>query len=185
MSSTSAARRSPAAASSARTWAQRTCSTSRSSALTASTDLGDGGDEGDVHHPRRRRERGQRPRHGRRHPRHPRSRGVRRGLRCDVRWRSARRIQRPGVRVHAGPPAGNRRQHRLSGRSRGSSRGGPRARSFGRTRSWTRFSATISFDENGDSSQKFISFYKTDVTLNDGAGGWVFVKQQDFAAPAE
>ena len=50
---------------------------------------------------------------------------------------------------------------------------------------WTTVLGDISFDENGDSSQKFISFYKTDVTLNDGAGGWVFVKQQDFAAPAE
>ncbi|MEO6351193.1 MAG: branched-chain amino acid ABC transporter substrate-binding protein [Candidatus Limnocylindrales bacterium] len=40
---------------------------------------------------------------------------------------------------------------------------------------------TINFDPNGDSSQKFISFYKTDVTLNDGKGGWVFVRQQDFA----
>ena len=50
---------------------------------------------------------------------------------------------------------------------------------------WTTVLGDISFDANGDSSQKFISFYKTDVTLNDGAGGWVFVKQQDFAAPAE
>ena len=46
---------------------------------------------------------------------------------------------------------------------------------------WTTVLGDISFDANGDSSQKFISFYKTDVTLNDGAGGWVFVKQQDFA----
>ena len=46
----------------------------------------------------------------------------------------------------------------------------------------------ITFDANGDSSQKFISFWKTDPTLNDGKGGWVFVKQQDFggatAAPS-
>jgi branched-chain amino acid transport system substrate-binding protein len=39
---------------------------------------------------------------------------------------------------------------------------------------------TISFDENGDSSQKFISFYKVDPTAAGGKGGWVFVKQQDF-----
>lgn len=39
----------------------------------------------------------------------------------------------------------------------------------------------ISFDENGDSSQKFISFYKTDPAAEDGAGGWVFVRQQDFS----
>ena len=48
---------------------------------------------------------------------------------------------------------------------------GPRARS--------------TFDANGDSSQKFISFYKIDTTLNDGTGGWAYVKQQDFAEPAE
>ncbi len=40
---------------------------------------------------------------------------------------------------------------------------------------------TLNFDENGDSSQKFISFYKTDTELNDGTGGWVFVRQEDFA----
>lgn len=42
----------------------------------------------------------------------------------------------------------------------------------------------LGIDANGDSSQKFISFYKTDVTMEGGKGGWVFVKQQDFAAPA-
>jgi len=44
----------------------------------------------------------------------------------------------------------------------------------------------LSIDANGDSSQKFISFWKTDPTLNEGKGGWVFVRQQDFggAAPA-
>ena len=47
--------------------------------------------------------------------------------------------------------------------------------------SGTPCSARSHFDANGDSSQKWISFYKTDVTLNDGLGGWVFVKQQDFA----
>jgi len=47
---------------------------------------------------------------------------------------------------------------------------------------WNTVLGTLHFDENGDSSQKYISFYKTDVTLNDGAGGWVFVKQQDFGA---
>jgi branched-chain amino acid transport system substrate-binding protein len=41
---------------------------------------------------------------------------------------------------------------------------------------------TISFDQNGDSSQKFISFYKVDPTLSGGKGGWTYVKQQDFAA---
>jgi branched-chain amino acid transport system substrate-binding protein len=42
----------------------------------------------------------------------------------------------------------------------------------------------VSFDANGDASQKWISFYKTDVTANEGAGGWVFVRQQDFSQPA-
>ena len=41
---------------------------------------------------------------------------------------------------------------------------------------------SLSFDENGDSSQKFISFYKVDPAGADGKGNWVFVKQQDFAA---
>ncbi len=38
----------------------------------------------------------------------------------------------------------------------------------------------INFDENGDSSQKWISFWKTDTTLEGGKGGWVYVRQQDF-----
>ena len=42
----------------------------------------------------------------------------------------------------------------------------------------------LTFDANGDSSQKFISFWKTDTTLNDGKGGWVFIRQQDFAQGA-
>jgi branched-chain amino acid transport system substrate-binding protein len=46
---------------------------------------------------------------------------------------------------------------------------------------WTTVLGTLHFDPNGDSSQKFISFYKTDPSLNDGKGGWVFDKQQDFA----
>jgi branched-chain amino acid transport system substrate-binding protein len=46
---------------------------------------------------------------------------------------------------------------------------------------WETVLGTINFDPNGDSSQKFISFYKT---LDDGSG-WEFVKQQDFAETAE
>jgi branched-chain amino acid transport system substrate-binding protein len=42
---------------------------------------------------------------------------------------------------------------------------------------WETVLGTLHFDENGDSSQKFISFYKT---LDDGSG-WEFDKQQDFA----
>lgn len=41
---------------------------------------------------------------------------------------------------------------------------------------------SISFDANGDSSQKFISFYKVDPKGAGGKGNWVFIKQQDFAA---
>jgi branched-chain amino acid transport system substrate-binding protein len=40
---------------------------------------------------------------------------------------------------------------------------------------------TIHFDANGDTSQKFISFYKVDPAAEGGKGGWVFVKQQDFS----
>jgi len=43
---------------------------------------------------------------------------------------------------------------------------------------------TIFFDANGDTSQKWISFYKTDPALNDGKGGWTFDKQQNFASEA-
>lgn len=39
---------------------------------------------------------------------------------------------------------------------------------------------TTAFDENGDTTQKIISFYDVDPTLLDGAGDWVFVEQQDF-----
>jgi branched-chain amino acid transport system substrate-binding protein len=46
---------------------------------------------------------------------------------------------------------------------------------------WDTILGPIQFDDNGDSSQKWISFYKVDVTLNEGAGGWVFVRQQDFS----
>ena len=46
---------------------------------------------------------------------------------------------------------------------------------------WETVLGTLHFDENGDSSQKFISFY---ATLDDGSG-WEFVKQQDFATTAE
>jgi branched-chain amino acid transport system substrate-binding protein len=42
---------------------------------------------------------------------------------------------------------------------------------------WDTVLGTLHFDQNGDSSQKFISFYKT---LDDGSA-WVFDKQQDFA----
>jgi branched-chain amino acid transport system substrate-binding protein len=43
---------------------------------------------------------------------------------------------------------------------------------------------TTSFDENGDNTQKFISFYVVDPAAADGAGDWVFKEQQDFGAAA-
>lgn len=46
---------------------------------------------------------------------------------------------------------------------------------------WETVLGTLHFDANGDSSQKWISFYRTDPALNDGAGGWTFDKQQDFS----
>lgn len=39
---------------------------------------------------------------------------------------------------------------------------------------------SVTFDKNGDTSQKIISFYKVDPTLKNGKGDWVFVEQQDF-----
>jgi branched-chain amino acid transport system substrate-binding protein len=56
-----------------------------------------------------------------------------------------------------------------------------RASIIGQDTPWHTVLGDISFDANGDSSQKWISFYRTDPTLNDGDGGWVFDKQQDFA----
>jgi branched-chain amino acid transport system substrate-binding protein len=38
----------------------------------------------------------------------------------------------------------------------------------------------VKFDQNGDTSQKIISFYKADMAANGGKGNWVFEKQQDF-----
>jgi branched-chain amino acid transport system substrate-binding protein len=38
----------------------------------------------------------------------------------------------------------------------------------------------VTFDANGDTSQKIISFYQVDPALADGAGDWAFIEQQDF-----
>ena len=38
----------------------------------------------------------------------------------------------------------------------------------------------VGFDQNGDTTQHIISFYKTDMSLADGKGDWAFTKQQDF-----
>ena len=40
---------------------------------------------------------------------------------------------------------------------------------------------SFKFDENGDTSQKIISFYAYDPAGADGAGNWVFKEQLDFA----
>jgi branched-chain amino acid transport system substrate-binding protein len=39
---------------------------------------------------------------------------------------------------------------------------------------------TNSFDKNGDTTQKIISFYTTDPAAKGGVGDWVFKEQQDF-----
>jgi branched-chain amino acid transport system substrate-binding protein len=41
----------------------------------------------------------------------------------------------------------------------------------------------VSFDVNGDTTSPYMSFYKTDLTLNNGVGGWTWVKQQAFTDP--
>jgi branched-chain amino acid transport system substrate-binding protein len=56
-----------------------------------------------------------------------------------------------------------------------------RASIIGQDTLWSTVLGELSFDANGDSSQKWISFYRTDPSLNGGAGGWVFDKQQDFS----
>jgi branched-chain amino acid transport system substrate-binding protein len=38
----------------------------------------------------------------------------------------------------------------------------------------------VKFDEVGDTSQKIISLYKTDLTADDGAGNWVFDSQVNY-----
>ncbi len=48
--------------------------------------------------------------------------------------------------------------------------------------SFTTVLGAVTFDANGDTSQKIISFYKTDMTADGGSGDWVFDKQQDFGA---
>jgi hypothetical protein len=38
----------------------------------------------------------------------------------------------------------------------------------------------ISFNAEGDIQQPVMSFYKVDQALNDGKGGWEYIKQQAF-----
>jgi len=42
---------------------------------------------------------------------------------------------------------------------------------------------SVTFDKNGDTTAPFMSFYKVDLTLNGGKGGWTWVKQQAFTDP--
>jgi branched-chain amino acid transport system substrate-binding protein len=39
---------------------------------------------------------------------------------------------------------------------------------------------TVHFTERGDIKEAYITFYRVDPSLNDGKGGWVFIKQQAF-----
>lgn len=41
----------------------------------------------------------------------------------------------------------------------------------------------VSFDVNGDTTSPYMSFYKTDLTLNNNVGGWTWIKQQAFTDP--
>jgi branched-chain amino acid transport system substrate-binding protein len=43
---------------------------------------------------------------------------------------------------------------------------------------------SVGFDDNGDSTQQMVSFYRVDPLAADGAGDWVLMKQQDFG-PAQ
>ncbi len=40
----------------------------------------------------------------------------------------------------------------------------------------------VYFDQNGDTNQHIISFYKTDMSAKGGKGDWVFDRQQDFTS---
>jgi branched-chain amino acid transport system substrate-binding protein len=39
---------------------------------------------------------------------------------------------------------------------------------------------TVGFDDNGDSTQQFVTFYRIDRSAANGHGDWVILKQQDF-----
>jgi len=39
---------------------------------------------------------------------------------------------------------------------------------------------TVGFDENGDSSQQFVTILRVDPAALDGAGDWAQLNQQDF-----
>jgi len=49
--------------------------------------------------------------------------------------------------------------------------------------SFTTIIGAVSFDVNGDTTSPYMSFYKTDLTLNNNVGGWTWIKQQAFTDP--
>jgi branched-chain amino acid transport system substrate-binding protein len=64
-----------------------------------------------------------------------------------------------------------------------SAREGVRAYAVSSANTFTTALGSLSFDKYGDNTHPFISFYKTDMTLNGGKGDWVFVKQESFTDP--
>jgi len=64
-----------------------------------------------------------------------------------------------------------------------SAREGVRANAVNSTNTFDTALGTLSFDKYGDNTKPFISFYKTDMTLNGGKGDWTFVKQESFTDP--
>ncbi len=62
-------------------------------------------------------------------------------------------------------------------------REGVRANAVNSANTFTTALGSLSFDKYGDNTKPFISFYKTDMTLNGGKGDWVFVKQESFTDP--
>ena len=62
-------------------------------------------------------------------------------------------------------------------------REGVRANAVNSANSFDTVLGTLSFDKYGDNTHPFISFYKTDMSLNGGKGDWVFVKQESFSDP--
>ena len=50
------------------------------------------------------------------------------------------------------------------------------------TRRYETVLGTVGFDENGDSTQQFVSILRVDPAALDGAGDWAVLKQQDFGS---
>jgi ABC-type branched-subunit amino acid transport system substrate-binding protein len=47
---------------------------------------------------------------------------------------------------------------------------------------WETVLGTVGFDENGDSTQQVVTFYRIDPSAANGAGDWVVVLHRDFGA---